>query len=90
MHIIAYDIKEDKIRNKVSKLLKDYGERVQYSLFESETDKANIEKLEKIFKKIISLDKDSIKIYFLCKDCADKVKSIGVQKTENNFDVFVF
>ena len=32
--LVTYDIKDDKKRNKVCNILKDYGNRVQYSVFE--------------------------------------------------------
>ncbi len=34
MLIVSYDIHNDKIRTKFSKLLKKYGRRIQYSVFE--------------------------------------------------------
>ena len=33
-YTVAYDITDDKRRNKVAKILKDFGKRVQYSVFE--------------------------------------------------------
>ncbi len=35
-YIITYDISDTKLRNKLSKILEKYGERVQYSVFELE------------------------------------------------------
>lgn len=40
--IICYDISDDKKRNKVSKKLKAYGIRSQYSVFEIEAEKETI------------------------------------------------
>ena len=34
MYVISYDISENKIRNKVAKILEGYGKRIQYSVFE--------------------------------------------------------
>jgi CRISPR-associated protein Cas2 len=31
--VIAYDITDDRLRDKIAKLLQEYGERIQYSVF---------------------------------------------------------
>ena len=38
MYVISYDISENKIRNKVAKILEGYGKRIQYSVFECDID----------------------------------------------------
>ncbi len=39
--VVAYDITDDGIRNKVAQLLENYGQRVQYSCFEVEIPRKN-------------------------------------------------
>jgi CRISPR-associated protein Cas2 len=47
MHfVIAYDIEQDRRRNKVMSALKDYGLRVQYSVFECDLDRARLGKTQ--------------------------------------------
>src|SRR5690606_2556717 len=36
--VVCYDVVDDRMRNRIFKLLKDYGRRVQYSVFEVECD----------------------------------------------------
>ena len=38
-YAVAYDITDDRRRNAVAKILLDFGTRIQYSLFECNTDK---------------------------------------------------
>ena len=38
-YTVAYDITDDKRRNRVAKILKDFGTRIQYSVFECNTDR---------------------------------------------------
>ena len=38
-YTVAYDITDDKRRNRVAKILKDFGTRIQYSVFECDTDR---------------------------------------------------
>jgi len=80
MTIITYDIVVDKTRNKVAKVLEDYGHRVQYSVFELDYDRKQLERVIKYLLAKIDVDKDSIRIYTLCKDCAMKVETLGIDK----------
>ncbi len=66
--VICYDIIDDRRRNRIFKLLKDYGQRVQYSVFEVECDERNWLQLE--FRLVSLLDEeDSLSVYILCQSC---------------------
>ena len=77
-YIISYDIKDDKTRLKLFKLLKDYGTHVQFSVFEATLKQKQFDKmLSEIYK--IKIDKtcDSIIIYSLNKICVKNKINIG-------------
>jgi len=77
-YVVSYDIKNDKRRNKIFKLMKDYGKRVQYSVFECEFSNEKIkEEMKKRIKKLIKEDEDSVRIYFIPKDGKKKIEVIG-------------
>jgi len=90
MFVITYDIKEDKNRTKVSKILEDFGKRVQYSVFESDINKMEAKYLKNLLKSKIDLEKDNIKFYFICADCETKVESLGKDKEHTMLDSYVF
>lgn len=76
--IIAYDITNDKRRDRVYKVLKDYGQWMQYSLFECELEEKEYLQLKNKLNKIIKEEKeDKILFYFLCSACANKTERIG-------------
>jgi CRISPR-associated protein Cas2 len=50
---------------RVAKICKDYGQRVQMSVFECRVSKAQLEELEAKLLKVIEPDKDSLRIYTL-------------------------
>jgi len=56
MFIVSYDIENDKTRTKFSKLLKQYGRRLQYSVFEIKNSARVLEniksEIEHRFKKV--------------------------------------
>jgi CRISPR-associated protein Cas2 len=63
-YAVVYDITDDSEREKVSKLLKDYGFRVQKSVFECRLTKAEKENLIKDLK-ALNIKTGSVKIYRL-------------------------
>ena len=75
--VISYDIKDDRRRNKAYKILKDYGRRVQYSVFEVLLEQAQLEEaLERIGEVIIPTE-DSVRTYQICSSCRKRIKVIG-------------
>ena len=66
-YIVAYDISEDKRRNKLSALLDKYGIRVQYSLYEIELNQTKLKYLIAKIKEQQLYDKniDSIRFYYI-------------------------
>lgn len=91
MYIVSYDISETRLRNKIAKLLLNYGKRVQYSVFECYITQTQYTKM---YKELISLMKcegnDSIRIYHLCGKCELEIKVIGIADNSPNWDeVFI-
>jgi CRISPR-associated protein Cas2 len=75
--VISYDISEDKRRTKIHKILKSYGQWMQFSVFECELTDTQYAKLRSRLRKLIKDDQDSIRFYFLCACCQGKVERIG-------------
>ncbi|MGK7934622.1 MAG: CRISPR-associated endonuclease Cas2 [Xenococcaceae cyanobacterium] len=75
--IVSYDISEDKRRTKIHDILSSYGQWMQYSLFECDLTKTEYVKLRSRLNKIINSDTDSIRFYFLCSCCQNKIERIG-------------
>lgn len=77
MYLISYDIVDDKKRTTLHKMLKNYGTRHQYSVFECNlNDKKFVELAYKINKIKIETG-DSIMIYPLCSTCESKITRKG-------------
>ena len=86
IYVISYDIKSDRIRNKLSKLLEGYGVRIQYSVFECRITEKRFKKLyQEIFLLVEENLEGSVRFYTLCKNCEDKILTIG--KTMNDLSV---
>ena len=77
-YVISYDIESDRTRRKLAKLLEGYGVRIQCSVFECNlTDK----RFQKLYKEIFQLTSGksdgSVRFYSICKNCEDKIVTIG-------------
>lgn len=77
--IIAYDIVKTRKRNKVAEILKDYGIRVQKSVFECRLNDADLNGLTQKLSEAIDKKTDSILIYYLCEACVKQMHFLGVQ-----------
>ena len=86
-YLVSYDIPDDKKRNKMAKTLLDFGDRVQYSVFECLLDDILFKQMITRVSRIISGD-DSLRIYPICAKCKEVVRVLGrgtVAKDENVF-----
>ncbi|HEY9847964.1 MAG TPA: CRISPR-associated endonuclease Cas2 [Leptolyngbyaceae cyanobacterium] len=79
MHIlISYDIPEDSRRTKIHKILKSYGQWMQYSVFEcADLTETQYAKLRSRLNKLIKPEEDSILFFPLCVCCQRKIDRIG-------------
>jgi len=62
-YLVAYDISDNKRRNKLFKFLLGYGINVQLSIFELELDKNSLDFVRKQIKRIINSREDVVYIF---------------------------
>jgi CRISPR-associated protein Cas2 len=76
--VVSYDIRDDKRRNRIHKTLKNFGERIQFSVFECDLTKEQILRMQHALKRLIKEeDQDSVRFYHLCDGCKGKIDRIG-------------
>lgn len=75
--LIIYDIRNEKRLNKVSKVLLDYGIRVQRSVFEIDAEEKQLSIIRLRLKKIIESD-DYIVYFRICERDWQKRQKFGV------------
>ena len=83
--LVSYDVKTsdpggNKRLRRVAKTCKDYGQRVQYSVFECIVDPAQWTVLRQRLIEEIDPDQDSLRFYFLGANWRHKVEHIGAKK----------
>jgi len=55
IYFISYDISNNKLRSKIEKKLKNYGSRIQYSIFQCVADTAQIAKVSNALENILNI-----------------------------------
>jgi CRISPR-associated protein Cas2 len=76
--VFAYDVVDDKKRNRVAKVLEGVGERLQYSVFVAHLDDEGVRVTLARLEKRIDRTTDRIHVFTLCACCADKTRTAGV------------
>jgi len=83
--IVCYDVPEDKRRLKISNILEDYGERVQYSVFECLIDEEHLKEMKSRIMQEMKPEEDKVNIYILCNQCRKNSIYLGKQEILNQF-----
>ena len=81
-YIIAYDIADPKRLACIRKTLKDYGNPLQFSIFECYLNRKDLILLQDELEQIINHAEDRIIILSLCTPCKDRITIIGKQEIQ--------
>ncbi len=75
---ICYDIADNKRRRKIEKALKQYGKRVQESVFEADLDEKRYQQMKEEIKYLANHEEDNLRFYRICKACKTATETMGV------------
>lgn len=84
MVLVSYDVStssasgERRLR-RLAKACRDYGQRVQYSVFEIEVDYAQWTFLKNRLCELIDPEQDSLRFYYLGRNWQKKVEHVGAK-----------
>lgn len=84
MVLVSYDVStssasgERRLR-RLAKACRDYGQRVQYSVFEIEVDYAQWTFLKNRLCELIDPEQDSLRFYYLGRNWQNKVEHVGAK-----------
>ena len=86
MVLITYDVSTQTDGGKrrlrrVARACRDFGQRVQYSVFECEVDPAQWVKLRDRLTKEIDASVDSLRFYFLGANSQSRIEHVGAKPT---------
>lgn len=83
--VIAYDIPDDRRRTKLAKVLEDFGDRMQWSVFEALVADCDFDLLCRRIADVIDPEEDAVRLYPVCNACFPKIIDLGLA-TRKPFD----
>ncbi|HBH95430.1 MAG TPA: CRISPR-associated endonuclease Cas2 [Ruminococcaceae bacterium] len=94
MVLVSYDVSTTDAKGKsrlrkVAKACVNYGQRVQNSVFEIDTDYGTVLKVKSILVKLIDKEKDSLRFYYLGNNWERRVEHYGAKETYNPEGVII-
>jgi CRISPR-associated protein Cas2 len=87
--VVSYDVPNDLRRTRLAHALKDFGVRVQYSVFECLLEVEQLELLRSRVSKLVNAAEDSVRIYRFCEDCGSKMEIYGIGKVTEDPAVYI-
>lgn len=92
--LITYDVNTEDAKGKgrlrrVAKKCVSYGQRVQNSVFECIVDAGQCKLLKEQLLKIVDLEKDSLRFYYLGNKYKNKIEHYGAKKTIDQEGVLI-
>jgi len=88
--VISYDIASDRRRAKIHDTLKNYGERVQFSVFECQLTGKEFRRLRDALDPLIDVEEtDSVRFSRLCSECWKKMEHVGGRTARDNAAMIV-
>ncbi|MEO0073919.1 MAG: CRISPR-associated endonuclease Cas2 [candidate division WOR-3 bacterium] len=87
--VVSYDVRDDRRRAKVLRTMKDFGERVQYSVFECRLDDKEYALMSRRLARLIDVKADSVRVYRLCEGCLKRIEFVGLGRIAEDEEVYV-
>ena len=87
--VVSYDIADDRRRTRVAKLLRNYGQRVQYSVFECLLTDRQVRELRRRLHKLVRVEADSVRFYFLPQDAVAQIAIVGLGQVTREREVHI-
>jgi CRISPR-associated protein Cas2 len=88
--VVAYDIPDDRRRERLHKVLLSYGTPVQYSLFECLLEEKELARMKRAVRRVIKPRLDNVRYYYLCATCQGRVETtMGRETTQEDGAIVV-
>ena len=78
LYVICFDVAHKKRLRQVAIQMENFGQRVQYSVFECYLDANELEQLKQRLEKIINTNEDHIRYYGICNKDKGKILFDGM------------
>jgi CRISPR-associated protein Cas2 len=75
--VVCYDVRNNRRRLRLYRLLEGFGRPVQRSVFECDLRPAELGRLQARVGRIVSGDEDLVRYYVLCESCVGRIAGVG-------------
>ena len=75
--VVTYDISDDKLRTRLHKTLKRFGEPVQYSVFECLLTPEQFVQMRAAIARTVAGEEADVRYYELCRSCYPQTITLG-------------
>ena len=75
--LVCYDIRDDKRLRRVFKAMRDFGDHLQYSIFECQFTPSDLVRCRHALGKIINHKEDQVLFIPLCGKCVNAIEALG-------------
>jgi CRISPR-associated protein Cas2 len=69
LYLVAYDVADDRRRERIAKILAGYGMRIQYSAFVLDLTDSDLSALRTRLERIVDREEDRVHLLHTCRDC---------------------
>jgi CRISPR-associated protein Cas2 len=87
--VVAYDIPDDRRRERLHKVLLSYGTPVQYSVFECLLEDKELARMKQAVRRTIKPRLDHVRYYYLCGACRGRVETTAGRESAQETEVIV-
>lgn len=87
--LITYDIEKDRTRTRLAHRLKDFGRRVQYSVFEADITEHELPRLRRRLARVKLGEHDSIRLYRICGECKQDIQIWGIGEVTQDREYYI-
>ena len=87
--LVAFDVADDHRRHRITRVLLDYGQRVQESVFWVECEDELLDRIRERLGCVIEVSEDNIWMVVICRTCAGKVETLGVARKPEIPEYFI-
>ena len=87
-YVVCYDISDDRRRDQMADHLKDFGRRVEYSVFVANLDEELAERMVAGVKRLVK-GEDRAHVFALCGACAGRTVTAGVGEVPADAEFYV-
>ena len=89
-YVVAYDVEDDRTRERIAKVLKGYGRRVQESVFECRLEASELEELTSRLKRELKRpDRGQVRVYRVCSSCLQASFGMGEMKDVDGASCYI-